>query len=126
MCMSGGVMPSFREELHTLISPRSVSFDREVFFLSVDFADRTLMESYCIDTLRALLAVPCELCRNLVLLASVAHMAAVTSETFVLVPTVCQLTFWKGCSSLLHSTDLAEKYIAFATVCSTCDEFSLI
>ena len=98
---------------------------REIFFLSVDFADRTLMESYCIDTLRALLAVPCELCRNLCLSASCAHMAAVASETYVPAPAFFQLTFRKDCSSLLHSTDLAEKYIGFATVWSACDVFLL-
>ena len=53
-------------------------------------------------------------------------MAAVASETYVLPPKVCQLTFRKGCSSLLHATDLAEMCITFATVCCTCDELSLI
>ena len=101
--------------------------DRVIFSSrSISQIAHLFMESYCIDTLRALLAVPCELFRNLCLSASVAHMAAVASETYVPAQAVAQLTFKKGCSSLLHSTDIAEKYIAFASVCSTCDEFSLI
>ena len=53
-------------------------------------------------------------------------MAAAASETCIVPPTVYQLTVRRGWPAFLVSADLATKFVAFASVLSTCGELSFI